>query len=923
MKIFIASVLGVLMTVQVAFGQAFSIKGKVTDKSTGEGLPGAGVQVKNNDVTTGGITDINGSFTVGNLKPGSYTVTANFIGYMPETRQVTITNQDVTISFKLGQESSTLNEVEIVADVAVERETPVAFSAIKETTLRESLANRDLPMILNETPGVYATQGSGGTGDSRINIRGFDQRNVAVMVNGVPVNDMENGWVYWSNWDLGDVTQSMQVQRGLSASKLAVPSVGGTINIITKGFDAKRGGRVRQEVGSNGFLKTSLMLSSGQLKGDWAVTVYGSRRKGDGWVDGTFDDAWSYFATVSKKVGNHKFALTGVGSPQEHGQRSFALKISDFSREKAFEFGADTANAEDRGFNFNQHWAEVDRYQVTDGDTTHNRSIVYERMNYYHKPQINLNHFWNASDRLFVSNVLYASIGNGGGVGIAGTGGASTTLKTQPNGQYDLQSVYNTNYSFINNKIDSFETQSRQFLRASVNNHRWVGFISSLDYRLNEKATLSAGIDGRDYLGVHYMKVYDLLGGDYAVDYNGSTDGDKNSDPNRKLREGDKLRYYNEGKTRWLGGYTMLEYKTNLWSAFVTGTVSGTGYQRIDYFKPKVVTLDDTTLSVGYNKEVAYNGKTYKNSDAEYVKTDWVYIPGYTVKAGANYNLNEFNNIFFNMGYLNRAQFFKYIFDEFTGDKIQNPTNEKVVSLEVGYGIRRETFKANFNSYYTMWFDRSTSTSLRDPLTEEMNYYSITGLNARHMGVELELGQEITRQLQVNAAISIGDWVWQSEDAVARVTTEAGVPSERKINVNGLHVGDAAQNQFMLGLRYEPIKDLYVRATYLMFSKYFANFDPSHPNFDPSVNSRLLDGADPLDVYRMPATRNIDLHAGYSVKAFKDIRVRLNGSVLNVLNEFYITDVRAANSVNPYDINRMEVFFNRGRTFNVGMTIDF
>ena len=97
---------------------------------------------------------------------------------------------------------------------------------------------------------MYATQGGGGTGDSRISVRGFDQRNVAVLINGVPVNDMENGQVFWSNWDLGDVTKSLQVQRGLSASKIAVPAVGGTINVLTKGFDDKRSVLGRLETGS-------------------------------------------------------------------------------------------------------------------------------------------------------------------------------------------------------------------------------------------------------------------------------------------------------------------------------------------------------------------------------------------------------------------------------------------------------------------------------------------------------------------------------------------------------------------------------------------------------------------------------------------------------------------------------------------------
>ena len=90
--------------------------------------------------------------------------------------------------------------MEVVADVARTRETPVASTSIAPKKIEEQLASQDIPLLLNKTPGVYATQQGGGDGDSRINIRGFNQRNVAVMVDGIPVNDMENGWVYWSNW---------------------------------------------------------------------------------------------------------------------------------------------------------------------------------------------------------------------------------------------------------------------------------------------------------------------------------------------------------------------------------------------------------------------------------------------------------------------------------------------------------------------------------------------------------------------------------------------------------------------------------------------------------------------------------------------------------------------------------------------------
>lgn len=127
-----------------------------------------------------------------------------------------------------------------IRDVARDRQTPVAVSTIKATEIQEKLGSQEFPEILKSTPSVYTTKQGGGFGDSRINIRGFDQRNTAVMINGMPINDMENGWVYWSNWaGLSDVTSAMQVQRGLGSSKLAISSVGGTINVITKSAGQK------------------------------------------------------------------------------------------------------------------------------------------------------------------------------------------------------------------------------------------------------------------------------------------------------------------------------------------------------------------------------------------------------------------------------------------------------------------------------------------------------------------------------------------------------------------------------------------------------------------------------------------------------------------------------------------------------------
>lgn len=226
---------GILLLISsFSFAQKGIVTGVITDAVTGEALIGVNVSYTHGK---GDITDINGVFKF-ELDYGTYDLKVSYVSYEAKTVKVEVKKEKTIANISLS--SKTLKEVEIIADVAKTRETPVAFSTVKPETLDEELANQDIPMVLNRTPGVYATQQGGGDGDSRINIRGFSQRNIAVMIDGVPVNDMENGWVYWSNWfGLDMVTRSIQVQRGLGASKLALPSVGGTMNIITKGIENK------------------------------------------------------------------------------------------------------------------------------------------------------------------------------------------------------------------------------------------------------------------------------------------------------------------------------------------------------------------------------------------------------------------------------------------------------------------------------------------------------------------------------------------------------------------------------------------------------------------------------------------------------------------------------------------------------------
>ena len=244
-----------------------SISGRIIDGETEEALIGATVIVKG--TSNGTITDINGDFKLSGVSPDAI-IQISYVGY--ETLE---TNSGDDLSeVKLNFSSVGLKEIQVIASVAIDRETPVAISTISSKKIEEVAGNQEFPELLKSTPGVYATKQGGGFGDSRISIRGFDSDNIGVLINGIPVNDMENGIVYWSNWaGIADVSGSVQVQRGLGASKVAIPSIGGTVNVISRASDRQKGGSAYIGFGNDGYQKQHITLSSGLMENGWAVTA--------------------------------------------------------------------------------------------------------------------------------------------------------------------------------------------------------------------------------------------------------------------------------------------------------------------------------------------------------------------------------------------------------------------------------------------------------------------------------------------------------------------------------------------------------------------------------------------------------------------------------------------------------------------------
>ena len=530
-----------------------------------------------------------------------------------------------------------IKEVRVISNYGKDRKTPVAMSTVNAKQISEVYGgSAELPEVLKLTPGVYATKTGGGVGDSRINIRGFDQRNIAVTINGIPVNDMENGWVYWSNWaGLGDAVSTIQVQRGLGASKLAINSVGGTMNIITKTTDAKPGASVMTSVTDYGQYKIIGYASTGLMDNGFALTTVLSKTAGNSYVDGTWIDGYSYFFTLAKQVNDkHRLVLTGIGAPQSHGQRTSGLTPGQY----------DTL---DRRFN---------------GDIGYfdNGDLFNDRVNYYHKPQFSLNHYWNASEKTTVSSSLYYSIGHGGGSGRLGSSYARTE-----EGLLDIQAAYD--YNVANSDVTNGGVKYAQ--RNSVNNHYWTGLVSTVNHKVNQYVDLTLGLDARSYRGEHFREVRDLLGGSARYDGVNGLVGVHEYASNygnvfHVTPVDQRVAYDNDGLVKYAGLFGQAEYSKDKLSAFITGAINTTSNQRVDRMKY----VNDTT-GRGELSEV-------------------VNIMGYSYKGGANYNIDDNHNVYFNAGQFSRAPFFSFVFVNNSNDVVQNLQNEKAESFELGYGYR-------------------------------------------------------------------------------------------------------------------------------------------------------------------------------------------------------------------------------------------
>ena len=324
--------------------------------------------------------------------------------------------------------------------------------------------------------------------------------------------------------------------------------------------------------------------------------------------------------------------------------------------------------------------------------------------------------------------------------------------------------------------------------------------------------------------------------------------------------------------------------------------------------------------------------KYHVNSpEAKHSETGWKYIPGYTIKFGANYNISETQNIFINAGYLNKAPRFRNVYDN-NNVEYQDIKNEKIFATELGYSFYNKIFTLNLNAYITNWQNKPADRAFTFRDIDENTYsVNINGMNALHAGLEAELGIRITKGLLSETVISLGDWKWMSSDSAEVTNSNTGdIVGKVYYDAKGLYVGDAAQIQIRESIRWQlpwkPVKGVYLKGAITYFGKNFSQFDPISldPNNPDNVNAFNEDGT-PKQSWRIPDYYTVDIFAGYTLKLNK-VKMKLSFIILNALNKTYVSDAQNNDQYgsqiwNDSSARSATVFFGMGRRFMTSVSI--
>lgn len=840
--------------VQTQTPKTGKISGRVLESLTLRGLFMATVAVNGQQV----LTDADGMFTIEGVKLGKNEIVISAPDF--ETRRFEVEVQAETVLDDLGLKSIAYIESEKIPEINLEM-----------IGMDDDAKSQNISGLLQSSGDVFTSFAAFSFGQAWFRTRGYDAELTPTYIGNSLVNDAETGRTLWSIWGgLNDATRNSVFADGLHTLPTSFGSIGGVSNIITRPSQQRVQTKLTYSASNRSYTHRVMFIhSTGLMNNGWAVTASGSRRWGqEGYIKGTFYDAWAYYLGLEKKFNDkHSLEFTAFASPVRRGmQGGSGQEIYDLL-----------------GTNFySPNWG----YQ--------NGEVRNSRVRTMNQPVLILNHYWKYNRNTDITTTVSYLFGKTGTTALNWYNAAdprpdyyrnlpgwqtdtaigalvAQAWMSDPNvSQVNWNALYQANYL-----ADREGKQSRYIIEDRRNDMTNLNLNTLINHRVNDNITINRGLELSDYKVSYFKTVEDLLGGSFWVDIDQFAERDFTgndtirqndlNNPNRIIREGDKFGY----------DYDLRQQSGKIWISSLFS------YSRLDFFL--ATQLSSTTFwREGYMR----NGRHPDNSFGESARHNFI---DYAFKGGATYKFTGRLYLEGNLAYMTQAPYMRnaFVSPRTRDDVSPKLVSEKIFSSELSFHVRAPMVKARVTGYHTEFKDQNQILTFYHDDYRTLVNHIMYGINTTHQGIELGGEAHIAYDIWLQAAGNFGNYRYTNRPEATIAFDNGSRPDTTElIYLKNFFVTGTPQTAAALGLKWVGPNYLFVNLNVNYFDDIYLSFNPERRT---QIAIQNIGEGDP----RIAAiTRQEMLSGGYTLdlsigKSFRIMRkyfLQLNLSGNNLLD---------------------------------------
>ncbi len=752
--------------------------------------------------------------------------------------------------------------------------------------------------------------------------RGVDNRFEDVMFNGVSMSKNDDGRIDFNNWGgLNDVTRyPYENVDNITPSEYAFGNLGGVAYYNTRASSYRKQTSLAYSFTNRSYLHRAMATySSGMSKSGWAFTFSGSRRWGDNAIiDGVYQDAYAYFASVEKKFSErHSINFTGFGSPTYRASNSpntqevYDIMGKDYNSYWGWQDGEKRNSRIRKVFEpmfmltdylkigKNSNWINTVSYQIG--------SDARSRLDWFHAADPNPTYYRKLP-----------SFGN------------YTADEFRAQSQIDWNSLYSANY-LNNQNMDGSQRGAVYTIVEDVNRDKTFNFASHFDTRLKENWKLNINFNYQNLRSDNFRRVKDLLGANFAYNLNAfNNDVQYNTDDaNTEVRVGDRTQYSYELLKDHYSLNVSSEVDFNKFNVVASIFSSYSQSQREGDYRSGIIAFKDNSKG---------KSKVYDALDAG-------------IKGKITYKINGKNFIVYNGAFFSLAPTLNELYINPRAVDYLTPgvKNQVINSNDLSYIMRGQVLKLRLSAYYTTISNSTEISRYYAAVSNETGSVNtlineaMSGVDKRYMGAELGFDVKITPTLNVTGVASVGEYKYTNTPQVYSFDDLNNFRSYGSANIKDYKVAGTPQKAFSLGLKYNSPKYWWVGASanYLM-DQYldFSALNKTAAMYTNPLTNDPYEGVTPEIIQQLTRQTKFDDQFMLNANAGKSFligkyRMGISVSVNNILNNRnYVTggfeQGRTANFTQVLEESQRQtpyfgpkLWYDRGTTFFTNVYLRF